>query len=206
MLVSGTSRRPQRMPTGNPATDVAVMLLKVMSRKKRIKAVGHCQRLGGRRGRRDAAGCADLIVIAVDLDREINIGDANVDIMMSCTYPPRSLSDLMRMPFTAPFMVQLITVMFETPPLSVKLPMEMPWPVPYVLLVSNTPEQPPPTVKSSSPSLMSQFCTRIFVPETSHASVLGELAGARMITFWHRRIAGVAAADGDVKHRRIRQR
>src|SRR5580704_4304530 len=49
--------------------------------------------------------------------------------------------------------------------------MEMPWPLPYVLLVNRTPEVPPPQVKSSSPTLMLQFWTRMFVPLTSHASV-----------------------------------
>src|SRR5271163_4320726 len=90
---------------------------------------------------------------------------------MFWTRPPRSLSDLMRMPLSAPLIVQLMKVMLDTPPLSVSLPMDRPCPLPYVLLVTRTPEVGPPQVKSSSPTLMLQFWTRMFVPLTSQASV-----------------------------------
>src|SRR5207248_4364145 len=95
--------------------------------------------------------------------------------------------DLMRIPASVPLKVQSSTVISDTPP-AVGLPIDTPWPLPYVQRRMCTSDVPPPQVKLSSPTLTSQSSMSTCEPETSHASALwlgltGSVeAGARMIT------------------------
>src|SRR6266576_2079190 len=90
--------------------------------------------------------------------------------------PPRSLSDLIRLPLSVRLNVQLMTVMFETPP-DVKLPMETPCPSPkvqFVMTMSAEADALLPTATLSSPTLILQLRITAFVSAKSIASVLCE--------------------------------
>src|SRR5215468_2073035 len=107
-----------------------------------------------------------------------------------CTMPPRSLSDLIRMPLSVLLKVQLMTVRLETPP-EVLLPMETPCPSPKVQLVITTSTEAEallPSATLSSPTLILQLRMTALVSAKSMASVLcdgligSEEDGAAIVT------------------------
>src|SRR5215472_1490105 len=98
---------------------------------------------------------------------------------MFWTVPPRSTSDLIRMPWSVLVKVQFMTVMFDTPP-DVKLPMLTPCPKPnvqFVIRISEDTEALLPTATLSSPVLIMQSRMRALVSARSSASVLCEGLG-----------------------------
>src|SRR5579862_4011938 len=110
---------------------------------------------------------------------------------MFCVRPPSppeavALSDFIRRPYWVPLKEQLMTMRLETPP-EVLPPMETPWPVPKLQLVTTVSEDVPavlPSAMLSSPSLIEEFSTRQFVPIRSMPSVLGEKPGALIVIPW----------------------
>src|ERR1700677_4780866 len=108
------------------------------------------------------------------------------------TKPPLSRPDLMRRPLVVPSKVQWMTVRLLRPP-EVSLPMDMPWPWRKVQLDTvmswqqkARPATAWPALRAtlSSHTSRTQSIIRTFLQEPgSMASVLGESAGAWMVTW-----------------------
>src|SRR5215472_15597121 len=87
------------------------------------------------------------------------------------------------MPFSEPFQPQLITSKLLTPA-DVKLPMDIPWPVPKRQLVTRMScmnAVVPPIAIWSSPSLIKLLTISTFVPAKSMPSVFGDPSGVLIV-------------------------